>query len=160
MSEVFISYSRRDKAFVRALCHGLLQSHHKVWVDWDGIRSSQPWEAEIASGIQQATRFVYIISPDSVQSQYCNWEIDEALKHQKKLIPVVCREIDIEQLRPEVAALQFISFCGDEDYATALDKLTGVIQADLEYDPLPPTASKFSPPATIAPPDSGAKTAS
>jgi hypothetical protein len=58
MSDVFISYSRRDKAFVRALCHALQQHGHHLWVDWEGIRSSLPWREEIASGIRQATRFV------------------------------------------------------------------------------------------------------
>jgi WD40 repeat protein len=134
MSDVFISYSRRDKAFVRALCHALQQHGHHLWVDWEGIRSSLPWREEIASGIRQATRFVYIVSPDAIASEYCNWEIDQALEHQKKLIPVVCREVTRRELRPEIGKLQVISFCGEDDFVTALDKLEGAISADLDYD--------------------------
>jgi WD40 repeat protein len=134
MSDVFISYSRRDKAFVRALCHALQQHGHHLWVDWEGIRSSLPWREEIASGIRQATRFVYIVSPDAIASEYCNWEIDQALEHQKKLIPVVCREVSSRELRPEIGKLQVISFCGEDDFVTALDKLEGAISADLDYD--------------------------
>lgn len=52
MTDVFISYSRRDKAFTRALCHALQGGNHKLWVDWDGIRSSLPWQEEILSGIK------------------------------------------------------------------------------------------------------------
>jgi WD40 repeat protein len=134
MSDVFISYSRRDKAFVRALCHALQQHGHHLWVDWEGIRSSLPWREEIASGIRQATRLVYIVSPDAITSEYCNWEIDQALEHQKKLIPVVCREVSSRELRPEIGKLQVISFCGEDDFVTALDKLEGAISADLDYD--------------------------
>ena len=134
MTDVFISYSRRDKAFVRALCHALQEHNHQLWVDWDGIRSSLPWREEISNGIRQATRLIYILSPDTIASQYCNWEIDQALKLQKKLIPILCRDVDISTVRPEIASLQFISFCGDDNFATALEKLEGAISADLEYD--------------------------
>jgi hypothetical protein len=58
MADVFISYSRRDKAFVRALCHALQAHNHQLWVDWDGIRSSLPWQEAILNGIRQATRLV------------------------------------------------------------------------------------------------------
>ncbi|MEO0985567.1 MAG: toll/interleukin-1 receptor domain-containing protein, partial [Cyanobacteria bacterium J06639_14] len=125
MTDVFISYSRRDKAFVRALCHALQEHNHQIWVDWDGIRSSLPWREEITNGIRQATRFVYIISPDTIDSQYCTWEIDQALAQQKKLIPVLCREVDVNAVRSEIASLQFISFCGEDDFATAFTKLEG-----------------------------------
>jgi hypothetical protein len=77
---------------------------------------------------------VYILSPDAAASEYCQWEIDLALEHHKKLVPVVCREISSRTLRPEIATLQFISFCGEDDFKTALDKLEGAISADLDYD--------------------------
>ncbi len=134
MADVFISYSRRDKAFVRALCHALQERGHQLWIDWDGIRSSLPWREEIANGMRLATRLVYIVSPDAIASEYCNWEIDQALEQQKKLIPVVCREVRSRDLRPEIGQLQVISFCGEDDFVTALDKLEGAISADLDYD--------------------------
>ncbi|MEB3212653.1 MAG: TIR domain-containing protein [Leptolyngbyaceae bacterium] len=134
MTDVFISYSRRDKAFVRALCHALLGRGHHLWVDWDGIRSSLPWREEITSGIRQATRFVYLVSPDAIASPFCDWEVEQALALQKKLIPVLCREVDIDTVRSDVSSLQFISFCGEDDFITALDKLEGAITADLDYD--------------------------
>ncbi len=110
MADVFISYSRRDKAFVRALCHALQERGHHLWIDWDGIRSSLPWREEIASGIRQATRLVYIVSPDAIASEYCNWEIDQALEQQKKLIPVVCQEVRRRELRTEISKLQVTRF--------------------------------------------------
>lgn len=134
MTDVFISYSRKDKAFVRALCHALQLGGHQLWVDWDGIRSSLPWREEIARGIRQATRCVYILSPDAISSPYCNWEIDQVLEQQKKLIPIICYPVEDSTIRPEIAALQYISFCGEDDFISALNKLEGAINADLEYD--------------------------
>lgn len=134
MADIFISYSRRDKAFVRALCHALQERGHHLWIDWEGIRSSLPWREEIANGIRQATRLVYILSPDAIASQYCLWEIEQALEHHKKLIPILCREVKSNEVHPAIANLQFISFCGEDDFMTALDKLEGAISADLDYD--------------------------
>ena len=134
MIDVFISYSRRDKAFVRALCHSLQANGHQLWVDWEGIRSSEPWREEISQGIRDAKRMVYIVSPDTIASPYCDWEVDQAFELQKKVIPILCREVDISAVRQDVSALQFISFCGEDDFPVALAKLEGAITADLEYD--------------------------
>jgi len=37
MSDVFISYSRRDKKFVHILHDALENSAKKTWVDWEDI---------------------------------------------------------------------------------------------------------------------------
>lgn len=134
MTDVFISYCRRDKAFVRALCHSLQSNGHQLWVDWEGIQASEPWREEISKGIRNAKRMVYILSPDTVASPYCDWEVDQAFDLQKKLIPILCRDVDISTVREDVSALQFISFCGEDDFPEALAKLEGAITADLEYD--------------------------
>ncbi|MEM9217491.1 MAG: TIR domain-containing protein [Cyanobacteria bacterium P01_F01_bin.150] len=134
MTDVFISYCRRDKAFVRALCHALQTNGHQLWVDWEGIQASEPWREEISKGIRNAKRMVYILSPDTVASIYCDWEVDQAFQLQKKLIPILCRDVDISSVRQDVSDLQFISFCGEDDFPTALKKLEGAITADLDYD--------------------------
>ena len=134
MTDVFISYCRRDKAFVRALCHSLQANGHQLWVDWEGIQASEPWREEISKGVRNAKRMVYILSPDTVASPYCDWEVDQAFELQKKLIPILCRDVDISTVRDDVSALQFISFCGEDDFPTALAKLEGAITADLDYD--------------------------
>ena len=44
MSDVFVSYSREDGAFVREL-HGLLTAAGRdVWVDWEDIPAASQWE--------------------------------------------------------------------------------------------------------------------
>ena len=135
MTDVFISYSRRDKAFVRALCDALQTQNHQICIDWDGIRSSQSWKEEIAAGIRAAARFVYILSPDSLASKYWNWEVEHAITL-KKLISVLCQEVDLNRVHSEIIRLQLISFCGEDDSSTALEKLISVIGTDIEYDRL------------------------
>ena len=48
--EVFISYSRKDKEFVRRLDEELKRRHREAWVDWEGIPPGDTWEKTIYGG--------------------------------------------------------------------------------------------------------------
>jgi WD40 repeat protein len=133
MNDVFISYSRRDKAFVRALHDALKKLEHRAWVDWLDITPALEWQQEIDQGIETADKFIFVISPDSIASKYCLAELDHAIAHRKQLIPVLNREVDFTVVRPELTQLQIISFCGEDDFATALQTLATVINTDLDH---------------------------
>ena len=66
MSDVFISYSRRDIDFVRHLFDQLTAHDREPWSDWQDIPPTADWLAEIYSGIEAANTFLFVISPDSV----------------------------------------------------------------------------------------------
>lgn len=91
MADVFISYARVDARFVRKL-HDALRAHEREsWVDWDDIPPSAAWLKEVFSGIESSDTFVFVISPDSVQSPVCNLELGHAVAHNKRVVPVVAR---------------------------------------------------------------------
>ena len=48
--EVFISYSRKDKDFVRRLDEELKRRDREAWVDWEGIPPGDTWEKTIYGG--------------------------------------------------------------------------------------------------------------
>ncbi|MEO1643844.1 MAG: TIR domain-containing protein [Chloroflexota bacterium] len=43
MSDVMISYSRRDKPFVQALEKAIAKTGRATWVDWDDIPPTVNW---------------------------------------------------------------------------------------------------------------------
>ena len=88
MSDVFISYSRRDIDFVRHLFDQLKARDRDAWADWQDIPPTADWLAEIYSGIEAANTFLFVISPDLVASAICTLEIEHAVKHNKRLVPV------------------------------------------------------------------------
>jgi hypothetical protein len=93
MSALFISYSRKDSEFVQWL-NGVLEAKQRdVWVDFEDIPASADWEARINEGIKAANNFVFVISPDSVASRICGLELAHAIKNNKRLIPIVRREV-------------------------------------------------------------------
>lgn len=96
MTDVFISYSRRDKEFVFILQNALKAQNRETWVDWKDIPLSADWWAEIEAGIEATNTFVFVISPDSVVSKVCNQEIEHAVKNNKRLVPIVRRVCYVE----------------------------------------------------------------
>lgn len=46
-TDVFVSYSRKDAAFVRKFHDALAAARREVWVDWEDIPPSAEWLREI-----------------------------------------------------------------------------------------------------------------
>jgi len=62
MSDVFISYSRRDIDFVRHLFDQLTARDREPWADWQDIPPTADWLAEIYDGIEAADYLVHQLS--------------------------------------------------------------------------------------------------
>ncbi len=143
MTDVFISYSRKDTDFVRQLFDVLKSQDRNAWVDWQGIDYSTKWWEEICSGIDNANNFVFIISPEAINSKYCHDEITYAREHGKRIIPFVYIEIDEDKWQHQpltqqaldnwsyLKTLQLIYFPPLND----LDKAVAILIATADKDP-------------------------
>lgn len=129
----FISYSRKDQAFVRGLVDALAQRGRDAWVDWDDIPPTAEWMREIRAGIDAAPALVFVISPDSLASAVCAQELDYAVAQNKRLIPVLCREVDASSLPEPVRKLNWISLIGEPAPPEQLDKLVAALDTDLDW---------------------------
>jgi WD40 repeat protein len=132
-ANVFISYSRRNKEFVQEL-HGALEATgREVWVDWENIPVAVDWWQEIQLGIELADTFVFVLSPDSVTSKVCGQEIEEALRHNKRLVPVICEDVQPDQVHPELARLNWIFLRAQDDFQKGFKGLLEALDQDLDY---------------------------
>ncbi len=132
-ANVFISYSRRNKEFVQELHSALEATKREVWVDWENIPVAVDWWQEIQLGIELADTFVFVLSPDSVASKVCGQEIEEALKHNKRLVPVVCQDVQPDQVHPELARLNWIFLRAQDDFQQGFKNLLEALDQDLDY---------------------------
>ncbi|MEA3209955.1 MAG: hypothetical protein QOE70_3012 [Chthoniobacter sp.] len=132
MADVFISYAREDKPFVHRLHDALTARGLKAWVDWAGIPPTADFMQEIHAAIEAADTVLLILSPEWSGSKICRLETTHALTHKKRLIPLVCREIEAEQLLPEVAALNWIFFRESDDFAAASASLLLALDTNLD----------------------------
>ncbi len=133
MSDVFISYSRKDIAFAHILHDALKAKNLNTWIDWQDIPPSADWLAEVYRAIEGADTFVFILSQTSISSDICRLEIAHAPKHHKRMVPIVLRDIDARTAPPEVASLNWIFFREQEDFQQAFDKLLQAVQTDLKW---------------------------
>jgi WD40 repeat protein len=129
----FISYSRRDLAFARRLYDALRARNRDAWVDLEGIEPSEAWLEKLHSAIAAAQAFVFVITPDSVSSRYCEDEIRQAAESKKKLIPLLRQPVDASTIPEALARLQWISFLDDERFDANVDDLVRALDTDLDW---------------------------
>jgi WD40 repeat protein len=140
MADVFISYSRqRDSEFVDRLTAALTERGQEVWVDRSGIFPSSAWRPELEQAILEAHAVVFVISPESINSEYCRAELDHATDLGKRIVPLLARETPLESIPPTLSALHFLSFTEFQDPATSdreaferqVDRLVEVLSTDI-----------------------------
>ena len=137
MSDVFISYSRKDKEFVSNLYTAFERSQGNIWVDWKDIPPTSDWWKEIEKGIEAAATFVFVISPDSVASEVCTKEIDHAVQNNKRLFPIVRRDATNFEVgndaHKKLQQHNWLMFREEDDFETSFKTLTETISLDLEH---------------------------
>lgn len=100
MADVFISYSRRDSDFAHFLHQSLASRSKDVWIDWEDIPKGVDFMSEIYEGIEKANAIVFIVSQHSLVSEICQYEVAHAIKHSKRIIPVIRQNPTPEVLEP------------------------------------------------------------
>ena len=129
--EVFISYSRKDKDFVRRLDDALQSRDRKAWVDWQDIRPAEEFMQAIYVAIEGADTFVFVLTPDSVASVPCRHEIAHAAANNKRMVPIVAREVNTDTVPEALAKLNWIFYCRHDGFEQATDKLISALDTDL-----------------------------
>jgi WD40 repeat protein len=132
--KVFISYSRKDKAFVQKLNDALDNAGVHAWVDWEGIELASDWMATITAAIQGGDAFLFVISPDSLKSKVCADELELGLKLNKKLIPILYREPEKDSaMHEKLAATNWVYLRDQDGFDETIPKLVQSINTDLEW---------------------------
>jgi hypothetical protein len=123
MPQVFISYSRKDIAFVRRLAADLEKAGYDVWWDLTDLRGGDDWVRVIPAAIESSDKFIVVLSPNSAGSDWVEREYTQALSLHKKLIPIM-----LERSRVPFAlnTINYIDFTG-EDYAASLNSLLAAL---------------------------------
>lgn len=134
MTDVFVSYCRRDKNFVQVLHQALQESTYDAWIDWEDIPLTADWWEEIKIGIEAANTFLFVISPDSIKSKVCGQEIDYAVANNKRLVPIVRREdFDTTLMHPALRKYNWLYFRAQDDFDKTFQSLVDVLNADLDH---------------------------
>ena len=133
MSKLIVSYSRKDSVVARKLIDSFKKNDFDVWVDWEDIPPAVGWLEQILRGIEESDAFVFLISPDSIASEVCKVEIAHAAKNNKRIIPIVLRDVDPKAVIPTIRDLNWIFLREQDNFDEGLEKIKVAITLDIEW---------------------------
>lgn len=136
MSQVFLSYAYENEAVMRQIRTSLWRAGFTVWTNTADIQTGETFEAAIKQGVAQADNLVYLLSPDSLNSTYCQQELNYALALNKRIIPVLVSPVEPEQIPPELRSLHYIDLTDNllsEDYRLDESQLIKILDHEAVY---------------------------
>ncbi len=131
--KVFISYSRVDIAFADRLFTLFGERGLEPYLDREDIAPGEPWQSRLGNLIAGADAIVLIVSPDSIRSPVVTWEVNEAERLNKRLLPIVLREVPGEAVPERVRRLNYIFFTSETAFAPSFEKLVQAILVDIAW---------------------------
>jgi WD40 repeat protein len=134
LSDVFISYSRRDSDYVWRLARELDARGKQAWVDTEGIRDAEVFPAALRRAIESSDAFVFVISPDSVRSAFCEQEVEHAVELNKRVVPLALHEVLDEEIPEEIRVRSWIPASDDGDFDGTVERLVTALETDLEWE--------------------------
>lgn len=112
---IFISYARVDRAYCVEVARIL--DIHDLWFD-QRLYAGQDWWKEILRRLEWCETFIYLLSPESIESSYCRREYQIARKLGKRILPVLIS--NDARIPEEIARLHYIDL--SEDMGTEVVK--------------------------------------
>src|SRR5690349_2513858 len=133
MAKLFVSYSRRDSAAARTLIEAFRSIEQDVWVDWESIPPAVDWLEQIFRGIEEADAFLFLISPDSIASEVCKVEINRAAQNNKRIIPIVLRDVPAKDAPENIRKLNWTFIREGDNFEEGVAKVKTAIELDLDW---------------------------
>ena len=131
---VFISYARSDASeFAEELLAGLEAAGFDPFLDRHDISPGEDWEARLKNLLREADTVVYVLSPASVNSKRCAWEVDTAAELSKRIIPVVAIDVTEAETPAALKRLNYIFFSSGHGFGASLRDLATALRTDLTW---------------------------
>lgn len=140
MTQVFISYSRKDISFIETLVTDLKNTGLEVWYDVSHIAGGARWRSEIENALRNSQYVIVVLSPDSIVSEWVEREFLFSSNLRKKIIPVMYRACEIPL---NYVDLNYIDMQGDH-YGRNFHKLLKALQVDSTTSTLPVSPARTS----------------
>lgn len=103
---IFISYSHKDSKAADDLRRELSKKGLDVWSD-NKIKPGDNWAQEIEKALKKAEYYLFLVTPDSIASQWNNVEMGVALSRQSEsyVIPVLLKDAKVPF---QLSSLQYL----------------------------------------------------
>jgi hypothetical protein len=133
-SNVFISYSHKDKNVADAVCSIMEKSGIRCWMAPRDITPGAPFAEAIIDGIKESKVFVLIYSSNSNHSIQVIKEVDRAVHHGLAIIPLRLEDVPMsKQLEYYVSDVHWLDAL-TSPLEKHINKLCKVVQKLLQMD--------------------------
>src|SRR5262245_44111622 len=131
--QVFISYSRKDLAAAEHLRDRLIAAGFGAYLDKHDILPGEPWRERLALLIEKADTVVFLLSPHSVASEICDWELNDAERLSKRILPVVICDTPAENVPGRLKRLNYIFLRGASEESDGVARLSEALLTDITW---------------------------
>ncbi len=131
--KVFVSYSRRDRVFAERIVAALEARGLEPKLDTRDLPKLEDWRRELTGFIREADAVVFIISPHSVQSAVCSWEVEQVATLSKRLAPIVLEPVPDDRLPEAISKINYLFFDPPNDFDKQAGALADALQTDLHW---------------------------
>lgn len=112
MSQVFISYSRKDASnYVEKLIKSCIQNGINVWTD-NSIRAGSNYPKELEKALDECLALIVIITPDSRNSSWVQNELTRAVRKKKEIFPLLLQGSEEPLL--QIESIQYTDVRGEK----------------------------------------------
>jgi hypothetical protein len=132
-SRVFISYSRKDLEFAGRLAAALRDHGFQAHLDQSEMAPGEPWMDRLGKLIEASDALLFLLSPDSMNSKVCAWEVDKAERLGKRVLPALCRPAPATHVPGRLSRLSWIDFTEAQNFGAALANLERTLLADAAW---------------------------
>ena len=130
---IFISYSRKDLAFVDRLETALKDRGFEPLIDRTEIYAFEDWWKRIQGLIGKADTIIFTLSPDAVASKICADEVAYADSLNKRFAPIVSRRVDDGAVPEPLRRLNFVFFDDPAQFEASVDKLAEALKTNIDW---------------------------
>jgi WD40 repeat protein len=131
--DAFLSYAREDGPLAERLVGDLAGMGQHVFFDVYDTPAGADWRRNQARALEASKAFVFLLSPDSLQSEHCRRELEQALANEKLVIPVCHRKVDEHDLPPALANPEWIFLREADRFDEGVEKLVEALHVDHEW---------------------------
>lgn len=134
-AKIFISYRRltRSASQAETLFGWAIGRGFEPLLDREGIAAGEDWKQRLAELIRSADVIVFILTPDWIASEVCQWEAELAASLGKRLIGAVLEPVDATTMPGEIAKRQYVHLDGSRPLDGELEQLEKFITGELEW---------------------------
>lgn len=132
-TRLFISYARKDGAAVERLYDALsADQDFDLYRDTNDILPAEEWRPRLEEMIRNADSIIYALSPNSVASEECSWELRLAATLNKRIIPVVIAPVT-DNVPDIISRLNYIFLTNEAERVAGLAALRSAIRTDIGW---------------------------